>query len=867
MPDWDEEALKEINSLDAARLAIRGALSTIRGLQEQSANLKAEVQDEASRRKLVESRMADLNAQLERWREQGKAWEESEKRRACDEERQKVALRISVRAEERAQIQENQRQLEDHLSRLQAELQLIAAGQREKEAGWEQIKKKLEAREIELVQAEREKAELSSRYRRDVDMIQSLREARDREIAASIKSRELEVADRDREIAALRRETEEQKQNLAATAKDLDLKLSEREEKYIREYRLKEQALQERYAKREMELQSVWSEVENGLWKRAKEARDNLDKAAASQFEERARALADRSHEIDESLKRRRLELDGDFQRRCAEAEARYAEAERTLSQGWIEKEQRFLKKYGEEVAAETARLQTLWHDKLKAADDARAQAALEEQKRREDFESEHRRLKENLLEEAARKDAERIRQQDDLIARKTAELEFSSQERETARRDAFAEEKRLAVDELNRRRIEVIDDNARSLESAKQSVDKQYEERVRALEASFGAKVAEGERAQKAAEEQFLDFKAGLMADHALKEKNLDSRWAAREAELVSRHQTQLEAQRRDFETALGKTQEEAAQAGGRAEAALLSRRNALEDHYDKLDRQLRQEWARREDEQRRRHELQLAALRDEHVKELQVAAENAAGELARGRAELSAQLAQARKENEASGVRRRDLEEQLAQASSRADRALDELQSKARAWQADRVSLERQYDEREAVRERKHQEMEQALRSLWTQKEAEAVESRLRSLEEQHRHYSEQTAKGEEAQRRAVEDWRLHQTLEMEKQKAAWLAAREKELGERRRALESDYEQKVQIMGAELRKREAELQKQCDEVKAEVRLEMDQILREREKAFSARYAALERELSARWAEQARAQKPSTDGPPQPAP
>ena len=75
MTDWDEEALKELNNLDSARLAIRGALATIRDLQDQLVKQKAQVQDEAARRKMAEARMGELNAQLERWQEQAKEWE------------------------------------------------------------------------------------------------------------------------------------------------------------------------------------------------------------------------------------------------------------------------------------------------------------------------------------------------------------------------------------------------------------------------------------------------------------------------------------------------------------------------------------------------------------------------------------------------------------------------------------------------------------------------------------------------------------------------------------------------------------------------------------------------------------------------
>lgn len=834
MPNFDEEALKELNNIDAARLAIRGALATIRDLQDVTAKLKAEVQDESSRRKLAESRVSDLAAQVERWQEQAKKWEDDEKRRAAEQQLHNNAVRLQVRAEEKARIQEHQQSLEEALARLQAELQQMAASQREKEDRWGQIQKRLELREVELVSAEREKVELSNRYRRDMEALDSLREARDREIAASIKSRELELEERSGEIAGLKRSEGLLKQALAASAQEQQLKLQERDEKLAREFLVKEQALQERYSKREMELQSAWSEIENGLWKRAKEARESLDKAAAAQFEERARSLADRKQEMEAQFNLRRMELDEDFKRRCTEAEARYADAERTLRQGWAEKEDRFLKQFNSAVETERAKIQADWDERFKS---------LERHKLELDAASNH--LKAQLLEEAAYKDAERLRKQDDFIAQKTAELETAAQERESSRQEAFAKDKQLAENEINGRRVEAAAEHVKSMELARAALDKRFEERAGMLDATYAAKVAELERAQKAAEERLLEFKSQITAEHTLKEKNLDSRWAVREQELMTRYDTQLESQRRDFETRLREVQEAQAASQQRGEAELLRRKNELEEHYDRRDRELSVEWARREAEQRRQNEARITALREDHEKNLQAAAQNAAAETGRVRANLAAQLAQARKAADDTEVRRKHLEDQISEAGRRSQEVWDELQGKQRSWEVERLALEQQYRQREVALEAKYQEMEHSLQALWTQKETEAVDARLKSLEKQHQHYIEQAAKSEETQREAFEEWRRHETTALETQKSEWLAAREKDLGDRRKALEAHYEQRIQTLNGEYRKREAVLERQSSEFKAQTRVEMEESLREREKAYLARIAAMERELA----------------------
>src|SRR6185369_5932497 len=115
---------------------IRGALATIRDLQDQTGKLKQELQDETARRRVSESQIGDLKGAIERWQAQAKEWENAEKNRAAEEERYRASVRLQVRSEERLQIQEGQRRLEEELSKLQAELQRMAADHLKKEEQW-----------------------------------------------------------------------------------------------------------------------------------------------------------------------------------------------------------------------------------------------------------------------------------------------------------------------------------------------------------------------------------------------------------------------------------------------------------------------------------------------------------------------------------------------------------------------------------------------------------------------------------------------------------------------------------------------------------------------------------------------------------
>src|SRR5688572_12934032 len=130
MNDWDEQALREINSLEAARLAIRGALATIRDLQDRNAQLKATgeaaIQEESGRRRALETRLKDLAAQTERWQEQARRWEAEFRRREKEDETWKLSVRSQVRAEEKADIERGRLALEGDLARVQAELHRMA---------------------------------------------------------------------------------------------------------------------------------------------------------------------------------------------------------------------------------------------------------------------------------------------------------------------------------------------------------------------------------------------------------------------------------------------------------------------------------------------------------------------------------------------------------------------------------------------------------------------------------------------------------------------------------------------------------------------------------------------------------------------
>ncbi|MHB2026488.1 MAG: coiled-coil domain-containing protein [Elusimicrobiota bacterium] len=749
MSDWDEDALREINSLDSARLAIRGALSTIQNLQEQNAKFKAEIQEQAASRKMLESRILELDAQARRWQEQSQLWEEQDKERLAREETWRNAVRLEIRSEERVRIGQAQSALEEELSRLRAEVGRMAQAQKEKDSKWAELKKSLESYQAELVRAEREKIELSQRYHQESETLNRLRERREREIAANLRRFELEIEDSARGRDALKRENEEFKKQLAGAALELEKKLREREEVLLRDFRIKEQSLHERYSKREMELESSWSELENGLWQKAKAARDTLDAVAEGQFVEKGRALAERGREIEKILLDRQQELQDEYAKKCTELESSYAQKERGLKESWEGKEQRFLKKFEEELSREKALIEIRFAERQKAVE-AERKARLEEFERaKQELEADYRHRNSRVLEDAARREAERIRAQDDFIAKKTADLEAAFETRERERTEQFIAKTQAAQADLNRRRLDLSEEQAKAVAAEKEAVEKRFEDKARALDADYEAKILELARARQAMEREFVQHKASLAEQYALKEKNLDRRWAVREQEIVESHAGALDLQRRDFAVSARKMEEE------------------FEAVRKRMEADLNEAHARKEQELISKYESLLSELREGHRRELQYQIEKGESEKGRLREDARAQIAaikeelgkmdaQTRESAVSRELRIKALEEKVAESEKARQKIWETSRRREKEWESQKLALEESAAEHEALRERKHMEAEQFMRQAWAKREAEAVEARLKALEEQHRHYLDQIGRNEERLRAQFEEWK---------------------------------------------------------------------------------------------------------------
>ncbi len=805
MEQWDEQALREINNLDAARLAIRGALATIRDLQDANAGLKGQVQDETAKRRHLETRLGALDERLREWQTQADEWAKERADRDRQMEAWKSEARLEVRAEERARLEDDRRRTEELIAGLRADLTAMSRGHAEKEIAWNELRAELEKRDMEIAALRREKEEALDRAHHELDMVEQLRTARDREIAAVTRSREIELADRENQIQSLKRSADETRRALEQLAKDQDVRVKAREEALAKAFALKEKDLVERYQKREAELQSQWSELEQGLWAKAKESRAQLDDAVQKQFAERARQLADRAQEVEQILERRKAEMDSDFARRCSEAEARYADNERRLADGWGDKEKRLVARVHAELDAERTALRDEWAARGRALEAEHGERLRQLEERRAELEREHKHKAARLLEDAARKDGERVRAQDEFVALKTAELEKLHAEklaeladaRRALEEDARAREERRQADFLSRqavlseehekRRVELLEEHRRALDGERAALTAEFESRQRALDEDFRAKAAESERAGRALAEQYESWKSGLREEFLRKEKDLDARWAAREGELARKYDTALEDQRRMFAGEAAAARDGADVLRRRAEGEALRREQSLRAEYERGLAELRDAHARDLSARQAAHEERLVQLRQQHDDALAIARERSFEDLARERTKLQ--------EENARLVDRLHAEHTAAERSALTQQSrVKDLEARLAAAETDRRGLS---------------------------KDLASLQNELASLRVQ---IAERDRLREADRARAFEEARLAAAAELaksieeaERQTSAALAARaaelERALAARRRAFEESAAMRASALDDRERRLEAEAARLNDE------------------------------------------------------
>ena len=850
-PHEDEESLRALNDIDAARLALRGALATIRDLQDANVRLKGNLQESAAKERLSATQNADLRKQLDEFREKMSQWERERAEEAARQMRFEDACRLKIRAEERANAEQERRGMAENLLRLTQTVEQVRESKDAQERRLAELKRLLDQRDAEVLSSQREKVEIVTRVHQDQEAVGRMRVKRDEEIQSILRAKEEALANADRELREATHKNEELQRALAAAAKDTELKLQDREEVLVRQYREKERELQERYSRREAELQAAWSELENGLWQKAKEARDKLDKAVQAQFDERARALADRTREVEELLQSRREQLEEEVRRRLTEGERALADKERMLEERHQARQEELLKHAESEIGKEKEIVQAAAREQARALEEEYREKLAAIGRRQTDLEQSFERRRQELETQAAAREG----QIQILCAAKEKALEEAGQARLVELEEDYLRKESKARDEWTKRKVDLLADHQRAIESEIAAKQLELEQKGRELEDSHRARVAELERAHVGLEEQFRAWKAALQVDAVRKEKGLEQRSFLREQELLRTHEMALDQERRVARAQAQEAKEQFETMRENLQKDLLAREEAAKVAHERLETGLREAHFKREQELDQKHRVELEEAAERHRVALAQQAkhfENAAllrDEEARRRV---APLEEGRHSDRldferslaAKDTQLKAVQEKLAKLEAEHHTLFEDLLARERKLETERAETERQVKQRDQERESKYLALESELQALWTEKEQSYLESHREALAQAQAQFGG-ALEGQEAARRAEREAHERERAALEERLQArfaeWQkqaladAAREKEewLERQRRALAHEREmlQRQSREGSQLERAAA-----LDEERAALELKFARRAEELEKQWKAR-------------------------------
>jgi hypothetical protein len=371
------------------------------------------------------------------------------------------------------------------------------------------------------------------------------------------------------------------------------------------------------------------------------------------------------------------------------------------------------------------------------------------------DLERETAHKAQRLLEEAARKDGERVRAQDEFVSLKTAQLEKLHEERlaeaadqrraledearlrEERRQSDFLARQTALAEEHEKRRVELIDAAHREAAAERASLLAQHEQRRRALDEERRAEVEEVDREERARADQLKTLKAGLRDEFLKKEKERDARWSRREDELMRKYEAALDEQRQRLasEAAALRERNDAFRAAADAAKTIdLEKRHAE-------DLRLAREALSEEFSRERARLAEGVALRSAQVKDLETRLSAAERE----RKALSETVA-------ALGPEAASLRAALAELERA--RELDRAKAVEEARTAAASELAKGLEEAEAARTRaldeRRAELERALAARSRALEA-ALAERGRALDDRERRLEEEANRLDERRRGA--------------------------------------------------------------------------------------------------------------------
>ena len=594
---------QDISDVDTARLALRGAVSTLRTLQDLVANLKAENQEINVREKAWKARVETMEQRLS---EIHAKWQESQN--LIQDYKHEIATQL------RSEIAiEEQEKWKAQIAQVQSTLQEWQKARELREAELARTKEVLSEREHEVRRLETEKIAFEHKTQTEIaTLLDRSRQALKDAVVDAVDEKNQEI----REVKAQwLHESEELKDALHRV--EIEMKL-------------KEEAFQKDFHQRRRELEALWRAREEEAWKQAEAIRAQTEGALQVQLQSRL-----------EALDKEKEEHQADYQAKQAALEIQHTEQEKTLAALFQQKEAEIRERYitdlrEKEGQLEAQRLQ-LEHQVARREADLLARVRQEEEALRNSLRQLEAELRATVDAEMARRQAtlktEIAQEQQVIHLRLEDERKALWAEREHWQQETAETRSRLAQEWLTK-------------ESALQT---RQQGELEALQASWDTKQKEWianhqvalTKAQDAVAEKlsimetvFVDRRQGLEEDFRKRQADLETRagereaerrqaWIQKESELNERYQVLIKEEQAKIQALLETQKKQLDNDFAKRVEYVEKKKLLLEEQFDQAkaawqqdvlqkERSLAAQWALKEKQSQEEYQRALAHERN---------------------------------------------------------------------------------------------------------------------------------------------------------------------------------------------------------------------------------------------------------------
>ncbi len=299
---------QDVSDLDTARLALRGAVASLRNLQDLMTTLKAENQELVVREKAWKARVETMEMRLT---EIHARWQQSQTLMQDYKQEISSQLRQSIAVEEQEKWQAQMVQVQTLLQEWQKAREI-------REAELARVKDKQEERDRDVQRLEKEKISLEQRTQQE---LASIMERSRHHLKES-----LDVAEKEKE-----RELRDVKAQWAKEAAELKESVRRMEAERV----LREEEIRNEFHKKRNELEVLWREREAEAWKQMEAGRTQTEATMKALYNTRLGAI-----------ERERQEMQAAYEQKLSALESSRLEKEKAMEGYLREKEAQVRERY-----------------------------------------------------------------------------------------------------------------------------------------------------------------------------------------------------------------------------------------------------------------------------------------------------------------------------------------------------------------------------------------------------------------------------------------------------------------------------------------------------------------------------------------